>query len=185
MKRIPTLLFAVLAFSLTVSAQTSFELDSLKYIEELQLKKIPQLIEVRVDSDAVLYPSPIDTATTVRITKMAGMPLFLLGDEGGYWACCYFGRIAYVLKSAVMNSAAIQRAYDDASHHYRYLLAYNAVVQGLRLALEYTEQAQTAMGDNSIDEEPTLKTFLESKHRNLPEALPYLDKMDPKAFFGR
>lgn len=182
MKRISTLLFAVLASAMTIAAQTSFELDSLQFVEELQQKKIPQLIEVRTVGEPTLYASPLDS--TQRVTKLTGFPLFLLGDEGSYWACCYFDKLVYVRKNMVVNTPAIQNAYNNVSRHYRYLLAYNAVVQGLQLALEYTEQAQTAMGDNSIADEPTLSAFLESKHRSLPDALPYLDKMDPKAFFG-
>ena len=181
-KRIPALLFAAFACIWALPAQTTFEEDSLQCISELQQKKIPELIEVRAEGEATLYVSPMDT--TQRVTKMAGFPLFLLGDEGGYWACCYLGRLAYVRKSAALNTAAIQKAYDSVSRNYRYLLAYNAVVQGLQLALEYTEQAQIAISDNSIDQEPMLKAFLESPHRTLPDAMPYLNKVNPRAFYG-
>ena len=181
-KRIPALLFTVFTCVLAMPAQTTFEEDSLQYISELQQKKIPELIEVRAEGETTLYASPIDSLQ--KITKMADFPLFLLGDEGGFWACCYLGRMVYIRKSATLNTAAIQRAYDNVSRHYRYLLAYNAVLQGLQLALEFTEQAQIAVSDNSIDDEPMLKDFLESKHRTLPDAMPYLNKMDPRAFYG-
>lgn len=182
MKRISTLLFACVGFVITAFAQTPFQADSLRFVEELQQNKIPQLIEVRTEAGVPIYASPTDTKPTC--VRADGMPLFLLGDEGGYWACCYLGRMGYVRKSAAENTAAIQRAYDGVSRHFRYLLAYNAVVQGLQLALEFTEQAQTALGDNSIKDEPMIRAFLESKHRELPDAMPYLDKIDPKACFG-
>ena len=183
MKRISALLFCFFTLLITSTAQTPFQLDSLQYMEELRERPIPQLIEVRAEGQATLYASSTDTLK--KISKMAEMPLFLLGDEGAYWACCYLGRIAYVRKSAAVNSAAIQEAYNRVSHHYRYLLAYNAVVQGLQLALEYTEQTQKALADGSIEEESAYKEFLNSKHRELSDALPYLDKVDPKAFFGQ
>lgn len=185
-KRIHALLFAAFMlpiFTNSLQAQTTFEEDSLQYIQEIQQKKIPQLIEVRAEGEATLFASPMDTVQ--KVSKMAGFPLFLLGDEGGYWACCYLGRLAYVRKNATVNTAAIQQAYNNVSRHYHYLLAYNAIIQGLQLALEYTEQVQTAIADNSIDDEPSLKAFLESQHRTLPDALPYLNKLDPRAFYGK
>ncbi|MBP3228114.1 MAG: hypothetical protein J6M53_04920 [Bacteroidaceae bacterium] len=182
MKRIPTLLFAVLLAPICIFGQTAFEADSLRYVQELQERRIPQLIEVRSDSTATLYASPYDS--TVQVSQIAGLPLFLLGDEGGYWACCYLGRLAYVRKSAAVNTEAIQRAYDSVSRHYRYLLAYNAVVQGLQLALEYTEQATQAVAQGTVNEEPHIKSFLESQHRSLPDAMPYLSKTEPHAVFG-
>ncbi len=183
MKRISTLLFAAFGLLISALAQSPFELDSLQYIQELQEKKIPQLIEVRAEGESTLFFSPTDT--TKHFNKIDGMPLFLLGDESRYWACSYLGRTAYVRKSDAVNSEAIQRAYDSASRHYRYLLAYNAVVQGLQIALDYSEQAQKAVADGTLDNEPDLQLYLNSRHRELDDATGYLDKMDPRAFFGK
>ncbi|MBR1838481.1 MAG: hypothetical protein IJ786_02880 [Bacteroidaceae bacterium] len=183
MKRISTLLFVLLSLSLTAWAQSPFELDSLKYIEELQARRIPQLIEVRAEGEATLYASSIDTM--LQVTKMAAMPLFLLGDEGAYWACAYLGKLAYVRKSAALNTAAIQKAWDEMSRHYRYLVAYNAMVQSLQLAVEYAEQTQLAVSEDKLQDDPVLLQYFESKHRTLTDALPYLDKLNPKAYFGQ
>ncbi len=182
-KRHLCLLFAAFLFSLPHKAQTTFEEDSLQFVQEMQERRIPQLIEVRAEGDATLYGSPTDT--TLRVAKLPGFPLFLMGDEGGFWACSYFGRLAFVRKSAAENTALIQKAINSVSRNYCYMLAYNALVQGLQLAIEYTEQAQNALGDNSINDEPELQAFLQSRHRELPDAFPYLDKIEPRAFYGK